>query len=1076
MTVTLLDDDMMLGDYRSVAHEVTESSTLDQLNVKKLNNVRKSLNFNNLEPPIDISLENFSINESGLTSYLTENIPFSFDSLRELDGDENNELPYSLQENVEDDCEINKAQPDETTEKNESHQSDFSPTDGSDFDPGNISMHDEEYGTEMEFYVRGTKKRLKNKSEKQFKKFSKEHKELLKSSSNDIPEETNSPKTQKQLHMKYEDVEENKCQNKFGNSKRTWTRRNACFYCQQVVTNFTRHLLRNHQSEFEVIEYKSIKDEDPKIRKMKRQEVSDKIRNKGNFLHNSKVCFDRDGSMTLIPAKRRDMTSSPSSFATCKNCLGIFKRSTFFRHFKKCGTNTCEGRVLTKNSITIIPNTETASEELKKKILPHLRSDETALVVKNDRLILAYGTRLLKKKKERRSRKAICSKMRDLATLLVLIRKHDCSITTLTDALDPEKYEVFIASIKEMCGFNEDTGQVRVPSIPARILPAVLGCVDILYTQSIMSSESTAFKELYKKKLDDFKQLVTINWQWEVSSNAEKTKKRRHMIKENVLPLEDDIRTVMETIVKLEGKYARKLKIDCNVINYESLCTVTIAHIIMLDRKRAGDVAEAELTFYINRRNEEIPEEVLKTLTPDQRKSIKTLDVFQIPGKRTRSVPILLTKTMKENIDLIIACRDDLKIPNTYALLFARPFTDEPFNGGKCLDKIKELCNLKRPEMITSTGMRHHIATMSQLHSTQNDKYTEHLAGFLGHDIAVHAKNYRLPLQVLQKAVVGSQLMKYEPHRNRSPPQIINTEKQIMVPRGEYSEEPVQSNGEATENSEFAKENDRVDSEVNSEDENLKDNKEKSVKEENKHDDKKSEEKDDRVESKENHEEKSEEKNQEDMPEELIISKLNKKLTKINFHNNQKYGSNIQTRFKRRNVDQTETKEKINKKETKSKKTQLDSLSTNEDLNDEICENPIQKKTKKRSLQDSDKDIDQTETKKKNPKTIKKQKKARVYVSSSSEEDCEKLIQKKTRKHPLQDSDEEIIVRRRKKTHRFWSDEEIKAVKFYFKEYIKKKINPGKAKCLEVLKKAPALQRRTWMQLNSYVNNIYKNK
>ncbi|CAG4968926.1 unnamed protein product [Parnassius apollo] len=190
--------------------------------------------------------------------------------------------------------------------------------------------------------------------------------------------------------------------------KRRWDRRNACFYCQELVTNFSRHLLRKHPNEIEVIKYKSINDVDLKVRKQKRQEITDKLRNKGNFIHNSKVCFDRDGEKTIIPAKRNTQESSPSASATCKTCLGTFKRSTFFRHFKKFGAGAndhltlgCRKRVLYNNSITIIPKSETASIELRDKILPHLRSDEFSLVVKNDPLILAYGSRLLKKKKER---------------------------------------------------------------------------------------------------------------------------------------------------------------------------------------------------------------------------------------------------------------------------------------------------------------------------------------------------------------------------------------------------------------------------------------------------------------------------------------------------------------------------------------------------------------------------------------------------------------------------------------------------------------------------------------------------
>lgn len=106
---------------------------------------------------------------------------------------------------------------------------------------------------------------------------------------------------------------------------------------------------------------------------------------------------------------------------------------------------------------------------------------------------------------------------------------------------------------------------------------------------------------------------------------------------------------------------------------------------------------------------------------------------------------------MRQNLDLIISCRGPLHIPSSNAYLFARPLTAEPFDGGKCLSQIKDICHLKKSKMLTATGMRYHIATMSQVHSNQNDQYTERLAGFLGHDVSVHSKNYRLPLQALQK-------------------------------------------------------------------------------------------------------------------------------------------------------------------------------------------------------------------------------------------------------------------------------------------------------------------------------------
>lgn len=50
---------------------------------------------------------------------------------------------------------------------------------------------------------------------------------------------------------------------------------------------------------------------------------------------------------------------------------------------------------------------------------------------------------------------------------------------------------------------------------------------------------------------------------------------------------------------------------------------------------------------------------------------------------------------------------------------------------------------------------------MSQVHSGRNDKYTEHLAGFMGH-LNIYAQNYRLPLDTLQKGIVGSRLIEIE--------------------------------------------------------------------------------------------------------------------------------------------------------------------------------------------------------------------------------------------------------------------------------------------------------------------------
>lgn len=105
----------------------------------------------------------------------------------------------------------------------------------------------------------------------------------------------------------------------------------------------------------------------------------------------------------------------------------------------------------------------------------------------------------MKKKKESRSRKAICSKLRYLGNLLLHLKKEDPSIQELSDLLKPQYFTMFMNCVKKMCGFNEETGFVKIISIPSRLRPSVLGCIEVLYTEMIMRHESQAYKATLKK-------------------------------------------------------------------------------------------------------------------------------------------------------------------------------------------------------------------------------------------------------------------------------------------------------------------------------------------------------------------------------------------------------------------------------------------------------------------------------------------------------------------------------------------------------------------------------------------------
>ena len=81
--------------------------------------------------------------------------------------------------------------------------------------------------------------------------------------------------------------------------------------------------------------------------------------------------------------------------------------------------------------------------------------------------------------------------------------------------------------------------------------------------------------------------------------------------------------------------------------------------------------------------------------------------------------------------------------------------------GSDALRKHVKLSDLKCPAAVTSTKLRKHIATLSQLLNLQ-ERELEMLATFLGHDLSVHREFYRLPESTTQIAKVGKMLMMME--------------------------------------------------------------------------------------------------------------------------------------------------------------------------------------------------------------------------------------------------------------------------------------------------------------------------
>ncbi len=120
---------------------------------------------------------------------------------------------------------------------------------------------------------------------------------------------------------------------------------------------------------------------------------------------------------------------------------------------------------------------------------------------------------------------------------------------------------------------------------------------------------------------------------------------------------------------------------------------------------------------------------------------------------------------MRESLDLLVEKREDCGVLNENQFLFALPLSVHHLRGSDCIEQLVYSCDdIKNPKALTSTTLRKYIATLS---TVLNLKTTEldQLADFLGRNIDVHRKHYRLPEGTLQLAKISKVLLVMETGR-----------------------------------------------------------------------------------------------------------------------------------------------------------------------------------------------------------------------------------------------------------------------------------------------------------------------
>ncbi|XP_014873036.1 uncharacterized protein LOC106936497 [Poecilia latipinna] len=538
---------------------------------------------------------------------------------------------------------------------------------------------------------------------------------------------------------------------------RTYAKKHQCVYCGVLVQKMSRHLMRKHMNKVEVAKAYSL----PKNSKQRRLQL-DYLRNKGNFEHNTEVLESNKGK--LIAWKQPKEKTEGDIFKHCLYCYGLFNRKAMWRHFQTCkfkpeDKSSKTGRTRVQALCAFAEPVPPEFSDSYWRFLSEMHQDDITVACKKDNCILKFGYRLFHKNKMVSHHPYIRQKLRELGRLLLEAKKI-APVKSIKDLIKPEKYVQVVSAARRLAGFCEESGKYHRPSLARKVGHNIHSLALFIKSEGLKSQDKQSVKNAEK-----FAQLYQESWNYDIASQALTQLQQRKWNAPLLLPFTHDVQILHNHLSEKQQEYLRALTKDASQSNWKDLAKVILAQVILFNRRRAGEVSRMHLSVYLSKDTSTAHEDVNLALTALEQKLCNYFVRITIVGKRGRKVPVLLSPQMKESLDTLTEKREECGVLKENLYLFALPNSFHYLRGSDCIRQLVSQCSgLKDSTALTSTKLRKHIATLS---TVLNLKTTEldQLADFLGHNIAVHRKHYRLPEGTVQLAKVSKVLLALEQGR-----------------------------------------------------------------------------------------------------------------------------------------------------------------------------------------------------------------------------------------------------------------------------------------------------------------------
>ncbi|XP_033106285.1 uncharacterized protein LOC117108397 [Anneissia japonica] len=392
-------------------------------------------------------------------------------------------------------------------------------------------------------------------------------------------------------------------------------------------------------------------------------------------------------------------------------------------------------------------------------ILMKMTSDHVSRLVKTDSLIKTFVEKLTMKHGHSRDQESyIRQRTREIGRMVLEYRLlTNEKNAMLAGLICPSKFIDVTRATKRAAGFNEDTNLYNTPSLALKIGHSIKDCTEILRGEALMSGD-----EFLEKKCTSFLSLYSLHWADKVSHHALRSLHESRRNNPKLLPLTDDVvklsRHLKEEIqVRQHGLQKAK---GHNVKRaWKLFAEALLTQVVVFNRKRPGEVSKMTLSDLMKCSSGE--ENILDGALSEWEKALcRVLWRVEIIGKRSRTVPVLLTSEMKYAMEFLTSKRLAAGITDSNKYVFALS-GEGHLRACDAIREISTQCGAKHPEYLRATRLRKQIATVSQIMNLKENEL-DILANFLGHDIRTHRQYYRLPNSTLQLAKVSKLLLKME--------------------------------------------------------------------------------------------------------------------------------------------------------------------------------------------------------------------------------------------------------------------------------------------------------------------------